>query len=76
MKTPAKILVIDDVPRNVKLLADLLTVIRTQLKRRLIDPINGMVSVLGFVVLNTISRVAGKEIIQWRTLQEQTYTRK
>ncbi len=36
MKTPAKILVIDDVPRNVKLLADLLTAIRTQLKRRLI----------------------------------------
>ena len=25
MKTPAKILVVDDVPRNVKLLADLLT---------------------------------------------------
>ena len=36
MKTPAKILVVDDVPRNVKLLADLLTAIRTQLKRRLI----------------------------------------
>ena len=36
MKTPAKILVIDDVPRNVKLLADLLTAIRTHLKRRLI----------------------------------------
>ncbi len=25
MKTPAKLLVVDDVPRNVKLLADLLT---------------------------------------------------
>ncbi len=36
MKTPAKILVADDVPRNVKLLADLLTAIRTHLKRRLI----------------------------------------
>ena len=36
MKTPAKILVVDDVPRNVKLLADLLTAITTQLKRRLI----------------------------------------
>ncbi len=36
MKTPAKILVIDDVPRDVKLLADLLTAIRTQLKRLLI----------------------------------------
>jgi len=47
-----------------------------QFKRRLIDPINGMVSVLGFVVLNTTSQVAGKEIIQWRIMQEQTYTRK
>ena len=37
MKTPAKILVIDDVPRNVKLLADFLTAIRTHLKRRLIE---------------------------------------
>jgi len=36
VKTPAKILVVDDVPRNVKLLADLLTAIRTHLKRRLI----------------------------------------
>jgi len=36
VKTPAKILVVDDVPRDVKLLADLLTAIRTQLKRRLI----------------------------------------
>jgi len=36
VKTPAKILVVDDVPRNVKLLADLLTAIRTQLMRRLI----------------------------------------
>ena len=49
---------------------------RTQFNSSLIDPINGMVSVLGFVVLNTTSQVAGKEIIQWRTLQEQTYTRK
>jgi hypothetical protein len=43
---------------------------------RLIDLINGMVSGHGFVVLNTASRVAGKEIIQWRILQELTYTRK
>jgi len=47
----------------------------TQLKRRLINPITGMVSGRGFVVYST-RPVAGKEIIQWRTLQEQTYTRK
>ncbi len=31
-----------------------------------------MVSGRGFVVLNTTSRVTGKEIIQWRTLPERT----
>jgi len=35
-----------------------------------------MVSGHGFVVLKTTSRVTGKEIIQWRILQELTYTRK
>ena len=49
---------------------------KMQLKRRLIDLINGMVSSHGFVVLNMTSRVTGKEIIQWRILQELTSTRK
>ncbi len=37
-----------------------------QFNSSLIDPINGMVSVSGFVVLYTTSLVAGKEIIQWK----------